>query len=93
MHVLNCTVPKDTPKIYETCSVLKEVNLCWGCLNRIHLYNTVILYGCETWCRALREEKGLRVFGNRVLRKICGSRREEKPRDWSGLLNGKLPDL
>ena len=86
-------MPKDTTKIYETCSVLKEGNLCWGCLNRIHLHNTVILYGCETWCRALKEEKGLRVFGNRVLRKICGSRREEIPGERSGLRYGKLHDL
>jgi sorting nexin-29 len=30
----------------------------------------VILYGCETWSLALREEHGLRVFENRVLRRI-----------------------
>jgi hypothetical protein len=28
-----------------------------------------VLCGCETWSSALREEYGLKVFGNRVLRK------------------------
>jgi hypothetical protein len=40
------------------------------------MYKTVILpvvlYGCETWCPALREEHRLRVFENRVLRRIFG---------------------
>jgi hypothetical protein len=30
-------------------------------------------YGCETWSRTLREEYRLRVFGNRMLRRIFGS--------------------
>jgi hypothetical protein len=37
----------------------------------------VILYGCETWSLTLREERRLRVFENRVLRRIMGSKREE----------------
>jgi len=28
----------------------------------------VVLYGCETWSLTLREQRGLRVFENRVLR-------------------------
>jgi len=47
----------------------------------IKIYKTVILpfvlYGCETWSLTLREEHRLRVFENRVLRRICGSKREE----------------
>ena len=35
----------------------------------------VILYGCETWSFTLREERRLRVFKNRVLRRIFGPRR------------------
>jgi hypothetical protein len=35
------------------------------------------LYGCETWPVTLREEQRLRVFENRVLRRIFGPRREE----------------
>jgi len=36
----------------------------------------VVLYGCETWSLTLREECGLRVFKNRVLRRIFGPREE-----------------
>jgi hypothetical protein len=38
---------------------------------------SVILYGCETWSLTLREEHRLRVFEKRVLRRICGPKREE----------------
>jgi hypothetical protein len=37
----------------------------------------VVLYGCETWSLILREEHILRVFENRVLRKIFGPKRDE----------------
>ena len=30
----------------------------------------VVLYGCETWSLTLREERKLRVFENKVLRRI-----------------------
>jgi hypothetical protein len=36
----------------------------------------VVLYGCETWSLTLREEHRLRVFENRVLRRIFGPKRE-----------------
>jgi hypothetical protein len=36
-----------------------------------------VLYGCETWSLTLEEEHRLRVFENRVLRKIFGAKREE----------------
>jgi hypothetical protein len=37
----------------------------------------VALYGCETWPLTLREEHRLRVFENRVLRRIFGPKRDE----------------
>jgi hypothetical protein len=37
----------------------------------------VVLYGCETWSVTLREEHRLRVFENRVLRRIFGPKRDE----------------
>jgi len=41
---------------------------------KIEIYRTlilpVVLYGCETWSHTLRKEHGLRVFENRVLRRI-----------------------
>jgi len=47
----------------------------------IKIYRTIILpvvlYGCETWSLTLREERGLRVFENMVLRRIFGPRRDE----------------
>jgi hypothetical protein len=48
----------------------------------IYLYNFLkhnvkVLYGRETWSLTLREEHRLRVFENRVLRRIFGPKREE----------------
>jgi len=37
----------------------------------------VVLYGCETWLLTLREERRLRVFENRVLRRVFGPKRDE----------------
>jgi hypothetical protein len=48
------------------------------------------LYGCETLSVTLREEHRLRVFENRVLRRIFGSKREEVARDWRRLHNEEL---
>jgi hypothetical protein len=47
--------------------------------NRIYrtIILPVVLYGCETWSLTLREEHRLRVFGNRVLRRISGLKRDE----------------
>jgi hypothetical protein len=48
---------------------------------KINICKTVILpfvlYGCKTWSLTLGEEHRLRVFENRVLRKILGPKREE----------------
>jgi len=51
------------------------------------------LYGCETWSLTFREEHRLRVFGNRVLRRILGPRRDEVRGEWRGLHNEELNDL
>ena len=37
----------------------------------------VVLYGCETWSLTLREGSRLRVFENRILRRIFGPKRDE----------------
>jgi hypothetical protein len=48
---------------------------------KIKMYRTIILrvvfYGCETWSLTLREKRKLRVFENRVLRRIFGPRKDE----------------
>jgi hypothetical protein len=63
---------------------------------KIKIYKTVILpvvlYGCKTWSLTVGEEHRLRVFENRVLRKIFGRKREEDG-SWRKLHNDDLPDL
>ena len=53
---------------------------------KITIYRTIILrvvlYGCETWSLTLREELRLRLFENRVLRRIFGPKREEEIGEW-----------
>jgi hypothetical protein len=53
----------------------------------------VVLYGCETWSLTLREEHRLRVFENRMLRRIFGPRRNEVTEEWRKLHNEDLRDL
>jgi hypothetical protein len=53
----------------------------------------VVLYGCETWSLTLREELRLRVFENRLLRRIFGPNRDEMTGDWRKLYNEKLHSL
>jgi len=58
---------------------------------KIKLYKTIILpvflYGCETWSLTLQEERKLRVFENRALRRIFGPRRDEVMGEWRRLHN------
>jgi hypothetical protein len=61
---------------------------------KIKIYRTIILYvlyyGCETWSLTLREECRLRVFENRVLRRIFGPKRDEVTGEWRRLHNKEL---
>ena len=41
------------------------------------LWNNHLTYGCETWSLTLKEEHWLRVFENKVLRRIFGHERDE----------------
>jgi hypothetical protein len=50
----------------------------------------VVLYGFETWSLTLREECRLRVFENRVLRRIFGPKRDEVTGEWRILQNKEL---
>jgi len=58
---------------------------------KIKIYRTIILavvlYGCETWSLILREERRLRVFENRVLRRVFGPKRDEITGEWRKLHN------
>ncbi|KAJ4445737.1 hypothetical protein ANN_12422 [Periplaneta americana] len=64
---------------------------------KVRIYKTVILpivlYGCKTWTLTLREEQRLRVFENKVLRKIFGAKRDEVTGEWRKLHNGELHAL
>jgi len=50
-------------------------------------------YGCETWSLTLREKRRLRVFENRMLRRIFGPKRDEVIGEWRKLHNEELSDL
>jgi len=56
---------------------------------KIKIYITInlpiVVYGCETWSLILREERRVRVFENRGLRRIFGPKRGEVTGDWRRL--------
>jgi hypothetical protein len=59
----------------------------WPSAGGIHNYIRevilpVVLYGCETWSLTLREEDRLRVFENRLLRRIFGPKRDKVTVEW-----------
>jgi hypothetical protein len=53
----------------------------------------VVLYGYETWSLTLKEEHRLRVFENRVLRRIFELKRDDVTGEWKKLHNEELRDL
>jgi hypothetical protein len=62
-------------------------------LPKLRLEITVALYRCETWSLTLREKRRLRVFENRVLRRMFGPKRNEVTGDWRKLHNKELHSL
>jgi len=64
---------------------------------KIKMYKTIILpvivYVGGTWSLTLREERRLRVFENRVLRRIFGPKRDDVARERRKLHNEELNDL
>ena len=64
---------------------------------KIKIYRTIILpvvlYGCETFSLTLRELRRMRVFENRVLRRVLGSKRNEVTGEWRKLHNEELRDF
>jgi hypothetical protein len=64
---------------------------------KIYVNRTTILpvglFGCETWSLTLRDERSLKLFENRVLRRIFGPKRDEVTGEWRKLHNEELNDL
>jgi hypothetical protein len=64
---------------------------------KFKIYKTIILpvvlYGCEPWSLTLREEHRLRVFENRVLKRIFGPKRDEVMEEWGKLHKWELHNL
>jgi hypothetical protein len=64
---------------------------------KVKIYKTIILpvvlYRCETWSLILRDEHRLRVFENRVLRRIFVPKGGEVTGEWRKLHSGKLHNL
>jgi hypothetical protein len=50
----------------------------------------VLLDGCETWSLILREEQGIKLCQNKVLRRISGSKRDEVTGGWTKFRNEEL---
>jgi hypothetical protein len=53
----------------------------------------VVLYGCETGSNILKEERRLRVFENRLLKRLFGPNSDEVKGNWGRLSNKELNDL
>jgi hypothetical protein len=93
----------------EIKSRLDSGNACYHAVNNVQSFrllsknkkikiNTtiilpVVLYGCETWSLALREEQTLRMFENRVLRRIFEPKRDEVTGGWRKLHNEEVHNL
>jgi hypothetical protein len=61
-------------------------------VSEIVLYFTTLSLS-ETWSLTLREERRLRVFENRVLRRVFEPKRDEVTGEWRKLHNEELNDL
>jgi hypothetical protein len=64
---------------------------------KLRIYKTImlpmVLYESETWSLTLREGHRLRLYQNRVLRRIAGTRRDEMAGGWRQLHNEELHNL
>jgi hypothetical protein len=82
----------DNACYYSMQTLLSSRLLCRNI--KIRIYKTIILpavlNGCETWPLTLRKEDRLRVFENRVLRRIFGPKRDEVAGGWRKLHNEEL---
>jgi hypothetical protein len=103
---LGTTLKKQNSIREDIKSRLKSGNACYHSVQnllsssllsknvKIKIYRTVILpvvlYGCESWSLTLREECRLRLFENKVLRRIFGPKRDAVTGEWRRLHNKEL---
>ena len=100
LFIVNCLLIKSRIKLRNACYYSVQNLLSSRLLSKhlkMKIYRTIILpvvlYGCETWSLILREERRLRLFENRMLRRVCGSKRDEVTGEWRKLHNEGLRDL
>jgi hypothetical protein len=85
LKYLGTTVTNQT--LIQEDSVQNLLSSCLLSKNvKVRIYITIIfpvvLYGCETWSLTLREAHKLRVFENRVMRRIFGPKRDREMGGW-----------
>jgi hypothetical protein len=106
---LGTTLPDQNCMREEHKSTLHSGNACYHWVQsllscrllyrnvKVKIYKTmtlpVVLYERQTWSLTLREEHRLRVFENRVLRRIFGPKRDEVTGEWRKLHNGDRHNL
>jgi len=73
----------DSCKVMETISQIHNIRATATCFGRV----------AQTWSLTLREERRLRVFENRMLRRIFGAERDKVTGEWRKLHNEELNDL
>jgi hypothetical protein len=106
---LGTTLPNQNSIQVEIKSRLKLGNACYYSVQnplfsrllsknlKIKIYRIIILpvvlYGCEAWPMTLREESRMKVFQNRVMSRVFGSKRDDVTEEWKKLHNKELNDL
>jgi hypothetical protein len=69
----------------------KNIEHFWNYIDwKKNIILPLVVYGCTTWSLILREERRLRVFENRVLRRIFGPKRDDMTWEWRKLHNEEL---
>jgi hypothetical protein len=106
---LRTTLTNQTSTQEKIKSRLKSGNACYHSVQnllsyillskdiKIKIYRTIILpvvlYECETWSLTLAEERNLKLFENRVMRRIFGPKKDEVTGEWRRVYKEEFNDL